>query len=201
MPLVTQLDKSASIILIQFRLKCQSIGAVVNITFKQAKAFLYSLLKIKALSFRVRVISGKTRAEKLLINRQQKFANPINALTSLTFLGSCQFIITLTFLGSIYILSIEIISPRYKTSVLQNSYLSISNYRLAPRRASRISLICFQYLVRLSLYIRMSLIYAVQKISRQGCRVLFIKCQNKLGASARPNSITKEDKQLTVFYT
>ena len=138
-----QLDKLASIILIQFRLKYQSTGVVVNITFKQAKAFLYSLLKIKALSFQVRATSSETRAEKLLINRQQKFTNPINALTSLIFLGSCQFIITLTFLGSIYILSIEIISLRYSTSILQNLYLSISNYRLAPRRASRISLICF----------------------------------------------------------
>ena len=130
-------------------------------------------------------------AEKLLINRQQKFANPINALISLTFSGSYQFIITLTFLGSIYILSIEIISLRYRTSILQNSYLSISNYRLAPYRASRISLTYFQYLVRLSLYIRMLLIYTVQKISRQGRRVLFIKCQNKLRAFIRPNGITK----------
>ena len=110
---------------------------------------------------------------------------------SLIFLGSYQFIITLTFLGSIYILSIEIISLRYRTSILQNLYLSISNYRLAPRRASRISLICFQYLVRLSLYIRMLLIYIVQKISRQGRRVLFIKCQNKLRAFIRLNGITK----------
>ena len=110
---------------------------------------------------------------------------------SLIFLGSYQFIITLTFLRSIYILSIEIISPRYRTSVLQNLYLSISNYRLALYRASRISLTYFQYLVRLSLYIRMLLIYAVQKMSRQGRRVLFIKCQNKLGAFVRPNSITK----------
>ena len=37
----------------------------------------------------------------------------------------------------------------------------------------------------------MLLIYTVQKISRQGRRVLFIKCQNKLGAFARPNGITK----------
>ena len=110
------------------------------------------------LSFQVRATSGKTMAEKLLINRQQKFANPINALTSLIFLGSCQFIITLTFLGSIYTPSIEIISPRYRTSVLQNLHLSISNYRPALRRASRTSLIYFQYLVRLLLYIRMSLI-------------------------------------------
>ena len=166
MPLVIQLDKLASIILIQFRLKYQSIGAVVNITFRQVKAFLYSLLKIKALSFQVRAISGKTRVEKLLINYQQKFANPINALISLTFLDSYQFIITLTFLGSIYTLSIEIISPRYKTSILQNLYLSISNYRLAPYRASRTSLIYFQYLVRLLLYIRILLIYIVQKMSR-----------------------------------
>ena len=158
MPLVTQSDKLASITLIRFRLKYQSIGAVVNITFKQAKAFLYSLLKIKALSFQVRVISSKTRVEKLSINRQQKFANPINALTSLTFSGSYQFIITSTFLGSIYMPSIEIISLRYRTSILQNSHLSISNYRLAPRRASRTSLIYFQYLVRLLLYIRISLI-------------------------------------------
>ena len=78
-----------------------------------------------------------------------------------------------------------------RTSILQNSYLSISNYRLALYRASRISLIYFQYLVRLSLYIRILLIYAVQKMSRQGYRVLFIKCQNKLRAFARPNSITK----------
>ena len=83
------------------------------------------------------------------------------------------------------------ISLRYRTSVLQNSHLSISNYRLALYRASRISLIYFQYLVRLSLYIRISLIYAVQKISRQGYRVLFIKCQNKLRAFIRPNGITK----------
>ena len=166
MPLGIQSDKSASITFIQFGLKYQSIGAVVNITFKQVKAFLYSLLKIKALSFQVRATSSKTRVEKLLINRQQKFTNPINTLISLTFLGSYQFIITLTFLGSIYIPSIEIISPRYRTSILWNSYLSISNYRLAPHRASRISLIYFQYLVRLSLYIRMSLIYIVQKISR-----------------------------------
>ena len=143
MPLVIQLDKSASITLIWFRLKYQSTGIVVNITFRQVKAFLYSLLKVKTLSFQVRAIRGKTRAEKLLINSQQKLANPIKALTFLTFLGSYQFIITLTFLGSIYILSIEIISLRYRTSVLQNLYLSISNYRLALRRASRISLIYF----------------------------------------------------------
>ena len=158
MPLVIQLDKLASIILIQFRLKYQSIGVVVNITFRQVKAFLYSLLKIKALSFQVRAISSKARAEKLLINYQQKFVNPINTLTSLTFSGSYQFTITSTFLGSIYTLSIEIISLRYRTSVLQNLHLSISNYRLALYRASRISLTCFQYLVRLLLYIRMSLI-------------------------------------------
>ena len=66
-----------------------------------------------------------------------------------------------------------------------------NNYKLAPRRASRTSLIYFQYLVRLLLYIRISLIYAVQKMSRQGRRVLFIKCQNKLRAFIRPNSITK----------
>ena len=35
------------------------------------------------------------------------------------------------------------------------------------------------------------LIYTVQKISRQGCRVLFIKCQNKLRVFIRLNSITK----------
>jgi len=62
---------------------------------------------------------------------------------SLTFLGSYQFIITLTFLGSIYMPSIEIISPRYRTSVLWNLHLSISNYRPAPRKAYRISLIYF----------------------------------------------------------
>ena len=110
---------------------------------------------------------------------------------SLTFLGFYQFIITLTFLGSIYILFIKIISLRYNTSILQNLYLSIFNYRLAPRRAFRISLTCFWCLVRLSLYIRMLLIYAVQKMSRQGYRVLFIKCQNKLRAFARLNGITK----------
>ena len=164
---------------------------VVNITFRYVKAFLYSLLKIKALSFQVRVISSKTRAENLLIKHQQKFANSINTLISLTFLGSYQFIITLTFLGSIYMLSIKIISLRYRTSILQNLYLSISNYRLALQGASRISLIYFQYLVRLLLYIRISLIKAVQKMSRQGCRVLFIKCQNKLRAFIRPNSITR----------
>ena len=37
----------------------------------------------------------------------------------------------------------------------------------------------------------MLLIYIVQKMSRQGRRVLFIKCQNKLRAFARPNGITK----------
>ena len=158
MPLVTQLDKLASITLIQFRLKYQSIGAVINITFRQIKTFLYSLLKVKVLFFQLRAISSKTRAEKLLINYQQKLANSINTFIFLIFLGSCQFIITLTFLGSIYTLSIEIISPRYSTSVLQNSHLSISNYRLALYRASRISLIYFQYLVKLLLYIRISLI-------------------------------------------
>ena len=70
MPLVIQLDKLASTTLFQFRLKYQSIGAVVNITFRQAKAFLYSLLKIKALFFWVKTIRGKTRVERLLINRQ-----------------------------------------------------------------------------------------------------------------------------------
>ena len=158
MPLVTQLDKLASIILIWFRLKYQSTGAVVNITFRQIKAFLHSLLKIKALSFRVRAIRGKTRAEKLLINYQQKLANPIKALTSLTFSGSYQFTITLTFFGSIYILFIEIRSLRYRTSILQNLYLSISNYRPAPYRAYIIRLTYFQYLVRLLLYIRILLI-------------------------------------------
>jgi len=53
---------------------------------------------------------------------------------------------------------IEIISPRYRTSILWNSYLSISNYRLALRRAFRIRLTCFLYLARLLLYTRMSLI-------------------------------------------
>jgi len=54
--------------------------------------------------------------------------------------------------------SIEIISLRYRTSILWNLYLSISNYSLAPRRASRIRLMCFLYLARLLLYTRMSLI-------------------------------------------
>ena len=158
MPLIIQLDKLASIILIQSRLKYQSIGAVVNITFRQVKTFLYSLLKIKALSFQVRAIRGKTRVEKLLINRQEKLVNPIKALTSLTFLGSYQFIITLIFFRSIYTLSIKIISLKYRTSVLQNLYLSISNYRLAPFKASRIKLTYFQYLARLLLYTKISLI-------------------------------------------
>ena len=149
---------------------------VVNITFRQIKAFLYSLLKIKALSLQVRAIRGKTRAEKLLINRQQKLVNSIKALTSLIFLGSYQFIITLIFFRSIYIPFIKIISLRYRTSVLQNSYLSISNYRLAPFKAFRIRLTYFQYLARLLLYTKILLIQAVQKTSRQGRRVLFIKC-------------------------
>jgi len=55
-------------------------------------------------------------------------------------------------------LSIEIISLRYRTSVLWNSHLFISNYRPAPRKAYRISLIYFQYLARLLLYIKMLLI-------------------------------------------
>ena len=158
MPLVIQLDKSASIILFQFRLKYQSIGTVVNITFRQVKAFLYFLLKIKVLSFQVRAIKGKTRVEKLLINRQQKLVNPIKALISLTFLGSYQFIITLIFFRSIYIPFIKIISLRYRTSVLWNSHLSISNYRPAPRKAFKTKLTCFLYLVRLLLYTRILLI-------------------------------------------
>ena len=149
MPLVTQLDKLASTTLFWFRLKYQSIGIVVNITFRQAKAFLYSLLKIKVLSFQVKAIRGKTRAEKLLINYWQKLANPIKALTSLTFLGFCQFIITLIFFRSIYMPFIEITSLRYRIFVLWNSYLSISNYKLALRRAFKIRLTCFLYLVRL----------------------------------------------------
>jgi hypothetical protein len=76
----------------------------------------------------------------------------------LIFLGFCQFIITLTFLGSIYTPSIEIISLKYRISVLWNLNLFIFNYKLAPRKASKISLIYFQYLVRLSLYIKMLLI-------------------------------------------
>ena len=158
MPLVTQLDKLASITLFWFRLKCQSISAVVNMTFRQVKAFLHSLLKIKALSFWVRAIRGETRAKQLLINCQQKLANPIKALMSLIFLGFYQFIITLIFFRSIYMLSIEIISLRYRTSVLQNLYLSIPNCRLALRRASRIRSTYFLYLVRLLLYTKMSLI-------------------------------------------
>ena len=214
-----QLDELASITLFQFRLKYQSIGVVVNITFRQVKAFLYSLLKIKVLSFQVRAIRGKIRAEKLLINRQQKLANPIKALISLIFLGSYQFIIcwdnitcsrvvtwsrghvcrgtsvarslkllalpfletrrttiilstnrsyvispcvtniiTLIFFRSIYILFIEIINLRYRTSVLQNLYLSISNYRLALYRTFRIRLMYFLYLVKLLLYTKISLI-------------------------------------------
>jgi len=54
--------------------------------------------------------------------------------------------------------SIEIISLRYRTSILWNLYLSISNYRLALYKASKIRLICFLYLVRLLLYTRMLLI-------------------------------------------
>ena len=134
------------------------MGTVVNITFRYIKAFLHFLLKIKALFVQVRVIRGKARAEKLLINHQQKLANPIKALTSLTFLNSYQFTITLIFFRSIYILFIEIISPSYRTSVLQNSHLSIFNSRLALRRAFRIRLTCFLYLARLLLYINISLI-------------------------------------------
>jgi len=55
-------------------------------------------------------------------------------------------------------LFIEIISLRYKTSILWNSHLSISNYRLALRKASKIRLTCFLYLVRLLLYTRILLI-------------------------------------------
>jgi len=53
---------------------------------------------------------------------------------------------------------IEIISLKYRTSVLWNLHLSISNYRLALYRASRIRLTCFLYLARLLLYTRMLLI-------------------------------------------
>jgi len=74
------------------------------------------------------------------------------------FLGSCQFIITLIFFRSIYILFIEIISPRYRISILWNLYLSISNYRLALYKAFKIRSTCFLYLVRLLLYTRISLI-------------------------------------------
>ena len=158
MPLVIQLDKLASITLLQFRLKYYSIGAVVNITFRQIKAFLYSLLKIKALSFQVRAIRGKTRVEKLLINYQQKLGNPIKALIFLTFLSFYQFIITLIFFRFIYMPFIEIISLRYRTFVLQNLYLSIFNYRLALYRASRIKLTYSLYLARLLLYTKMLLI-------------------------------------------
>jgi len=55
-------------------------------------------------------------------------------------------------------LSIEITSLRYRTSVLWNLYLFISNCRLALRRASKIRLMCFLYLVRLLLYTRILLI-------------------------------------------
>jgi len=74
------------------------------------------------------------------------------------FLGSYQFIITLIFFRSICILSIEIISLRYRTSVLWNSHLSIFNYRLALCKASKTRLTCFLYLVRLLLYTRILLI-------------------------------------------
>jgi len=53
---------------------------------------------------------------------------------------------------------IEIISPRYRTSVLWNSHLSISNYSLALYRASKIRSMCFLCLARLLLYTRMLLI-------------------------------------------
>jgi len=52
---------------------------------------------------------------------------------------------------------IEIISPRYRTSVLWNLHLSISNCRPAPRRAFRIRLTCFLYLIRLLLYTKILL--------------------------------------------
>jgi hypothetical protein len=77
---------------------------------------------------------------------------------SLIFLNSYQFIIALIFLGSIYMPFMEMISLRYRTSILQNLYLFISNCRLALCRASRTRLIYFQYLVRLLLYIKMLLI-------------------------------------------
>jgi len=77
---------------------------------------------------------------------------------SLTFLGSYQFIITLIFFRSIYILFIKIISLRYRTSILWNLYLSISNYKPALYRASRTRLTYFLYLVRLLLYTRILLI-------------------------------------------
>jgi len=54
--------------------------------------------------------------------------------------------------------SIEIISLRYRTSVLWNSHLFISNCSLALYRASRTRLTCFLYLARLLLYTKMSLI-------------------------------------------
>jgi len=53
--------------------------------------------------------------------------------------------------------SIEIISLRYRTSILWNLYLFTSNYRLALRKAFKIRLMCFLYLVRLLLYTRMLL--------------------------------------------
>jgi len=77
---------------------------------------------------------------------------------SLTFLGFYQFTITLIFFRSIYIPSVEITSLRYRISILWNSHLSISNYRLALHRAFRTRLMYFLYLARLLLYTRMSLI-------------------------------------------
>ena len=60
-----------------------------------------------------------------------------------------QFTIALTFFGSIYILFIEIINPKYRISVLWNLYLSISNCKLALRRAYKINSTYFQCLARL----------------------------------------------------
>jgi len=53
---------------------------------------------------------------------------------------------------------IEIINPKYRTSVLWNSHLFIFSYRLAPRRAFKIKSTYFLYSVRLLLYINILLI-------------------------------------------
>ena len=106
-------------------------------------------------------------------------------------LGLSQFTTAATFLGSILILSRDIIRPRYVTSDAWNLHFLISHYKPASCRHLRTIRICFRCLKSKDKQIKILLIYAVINTLRNLQSILLTYCQNILGPFFTLNSITR----------
>src|SRR6266436_1715082 len=89
-----------------------SVGAEVMVLFSASKACCLAAPHDQSFNFWVSAWRGQEILEKLRMNLQQKFTNPMKDWTSLTSTGCGQSVTPWTLTGSITTWSLEITSPR-----------------------------------------------------------------------------------------